>query len=111
MAINNTGYKPNYGDLIEINKQNVVTFFVDQLSSGMAKEYFKDENVYLINACWHQLDKPISKDSIWNATSKQYHSEYESFMEQADFFRWLEKIKNERNEKDNQPDKESLCEL
>jgi hypothetical protein len=93
--INSTGYKPNYSEEIEIDKYNVVTFFVQPMMDDLAKQYFKDTEVYIINACWHNLTQ----------TLVEY--EYVAFIEQADFFRWLNTIKNESKEND----KEQIREL
>ena len=93
--INTTGYQANHSDEIEIDRYNLVTFFVKPMMDDLALQYFKDDEVYIINACWHNLSQALVE------------YEYMAFIEQADFFRWLNMIKNGVKEKD----KEQVCEL
>lgn len=93
--INTTGYKANHSDEIEIDRYNLVTFFVQPMMDDLGVQYFKDDEVYVINACWH------------NRTNALVEYEYRAFIEQADFFRWLNMIKNGVKESD----KEQVCEL
>lgn len=79
--INTTGYRPDFSDEIQIDKFNLVTFFIQPLTEDLAKQYLKDEEVYAINACWHKKGNLMKY-------------EYVAFIEQADFFRWLNMIKN-----------------
>ena len=93
--INSTGYKANHSEEIELNKDNLVTFFVQPMMDDLSLQYFKDDEVYIINACWHNLTQALVE------------YEYMAFIEQADFFRWLNTIQNESKEND----KEQVCEL